>query len=550
MHRRARTLCLLAVVAAALVQTTSSSAATLTCAQKTDRKVALVIGNGHYDANIYQFSAPNLATPPNDAAQVGRELCAQGFAYVDVETDRTKQALTSDLAAFKAQVTPQTKVALIYYSGHGAQTSGMNYIIPVDDGAYLDDPSTSGVPISDVLADLGPARDDLARVLVFDACRNDNSEDNGDHEPPPATSATQYLNLLIEWSSTSGMTSSGRPSGSGELSPYTLAFLSALRTTNFDIPRVHELANEIAFWYARDHYDPAFSVPEPSGQLYGVFHYQPMASDQNYDLAMASKIMSTFDDVNAHAQTTARASNVDVSGMSVSQLMTAAQTAVRKSSGGGQGKAAHMTPDFTDAARYWQAAANQGSVAAMTALGDLYYNGQGVVRDLQEACSLYGIAALENDALGYDRLGSCYRDGKGVTKPDPTQAAAYYQKALSLGLQEANVDLGRLYLQGSAAMRSQAFAKFKAAAAAHVPDAYAWVGWCYYQGVGVTRDFGQATYWLHQSANVGDVQGMEWLATLEQYTDPQDAQAVIKTALESVASWFVTQSALANRSDN
>src|SRR5690348_14815635 len=104
MHRRAQTLCLLALFAA-LIQTTPSPAATLNCTQKTDRKVALVIGNGHYDANIYQFSAPNLVTPPNDAAQVGQELCAEGFAYVDVETDRKKLDLANDLAAFKAQVT-------------------------------------------------------------------------------------------------------------------------------------------------------------------------------------------------------------------------------------------------------------------------------------------------------------------------------------------------------------------------------------------------------------------------------------------------------------
>ncbi|MEQ1770150.1 MAG: caspase family protein [Devosia sp.] len=128
------------------------------------RGVALVIGESQY-ANLTP-----LANPANDARDVGDLLGDLGFDVTAVR-DADQRRLTRALERF-AEDAADADVALVYYSGHGIEAGGANYLVPVD--ADVSSPEAAGASLVPVAALL----DDLSRVvpvtiLLLDACRTD-----------------------------------------------------------------------------------------------------------------------------------------------------------------------------------------------------------------------------------------------------------------------------------------------------------------------------------------------------------------------------------------
>src|SRR6185295_734541 len=63
-------------------------------------------------------------------------------------------------------------VAIIYYSGHGIEAGGENYLVPVDaDVSSLDDAGEKLVPLSKILDEL--KKTVPVTIVLLDACRND-----------------------------------------------------------------------------------------------------------------------------------------------------------------------------------------------------------------------------------------------------------------------------------------------------------------------------------------------------------------------------------------
>ena len=77
--------------------------------------------------------------------------------------------------------------------------------------------------------------------------------------------------------------------------------------------------------------------------------------------------------------------------------------------------------------------------ATQTALGLLYYHGEGVSKDFNEAFKWFGKAAEQGDAEGQFRLGAMYANGEGVAKDYVT---AY--KWADLAFRNAYLDAVRL----------------------------------------------------------------------------------------------------------
>ena len=88
------------------------------------RSLALVIGNNAY-VNVTQ-----LKTAVGDARAVGDQLEKMGF-IVRRSYDVDRRAMSRTLAAFDAELQPGDR-ALFFYSGHGFEISGANYLLPVD----------------------------------------------------------------------------------------------------------------------------------------------------------------------------------------------------------------------------------------------------------------------------------------------------------------------------------------------------------------------------------------------------------------------------------
>jgi hypothetical protein len=86
-------------------------------------RVALVIGNGTYQ------EAP-LRNPVNDARSMSKRLSKLGFHVITVE-NAGRNAMQNSIVDFASRLQHDT-TGLFYYAGHGIQSRGRNYLLPVD----------------------------------------------------------------------------------------------------------------------------------------------------------------------------------------------------------------------------------------------------------------------------------------------------------------------------------------------------------------------------------------------------------------------------------
>ncbi len=142
------------------------------------RGVALVIGESDYS------SIRKLDNPKRDARAMDDMLDALGFS-VDRVLDGDAKKLRQAIADFVDEA-KDADVALVYYSGHGIEAGGSDFIVPVD--ADLTSPESAGqslVAVSDLLEAL--ARTVPATIVLLDACRT-NSFPAGQLVTLPGTS--------------------------------------------------------------------------------------------------------------------------------------------------------------------------------------------------------------------------------------------------------------------------------------------------------------------------------------------------------------------------
>ncbi|TIR42067.1 MAG: peptidase C14 caspase catalytic subunit p20, partial [Mesorhizobium sp.] len=89
-----------------------------------ERRVAFVIGNSEYR------DIPALKNPDKDAEDVSNTFRLAGFD-VFVAKDLTKLRFEEQFRNYLAAA-DGADLAVVYYSGHGFQIGGENFLIPVD----------------------------------------------------------------------------------------------------------------------------------------------------------------------------------------------------------------------------------------------------------------------------------------------------------------------------------------------------------------------------------------------------------------------------------
>jgi uncharacterized caspase-like protein len=130
-------------------------------------RIALVIGNGAY------VSVSGLPNPPNDARLMAETLEKLGFKVTlvaDGSMDQMSAAVTAFGQALR-EAGPET-TGLFYYAGHGVQSFGRNYLVPVD--AHLSNAADLGLVAVDaesVLRQMFSAHN-RTNIVILDACRN------------------------------------------------------------------------------------------------------------------------------------------------------------------------------------------------------------------------------------------------------------------------------------------------------------------------------------------------------------------------------------------
>lgn len=126
-------------------------------------RAALVIGNGAYRSNP-------LANPVGDAQSVAATLRRLGF-QVTFKENTSRRELLDALREFALNAS-QHSVRLFFFAGHGVQSRGRNYLIPVDASlAGEEDLSGQAADLTEFVERLGSAKTGLS-LIVLDACRN------------------------------------------------------------------------------------------------------------------------------------------------------------------------------------------------------------------------------------------------------------------------------------------------------------------------------------------------------------------------------------------
>jgi uncharacterized caspase-like protein len=134
-------------------------------AEPTERRIALVIGNGNYQSGA-------LSTPANDAGLIAQTLQAAGFDVVgarDLDEDSLRHAFRDFLE--KASASGPATVAFVYFAGIGLQLEGDNFLVPVDANITRDtDVALKAIRVTDYTRSLAALRL-KATIVLMDAAR-------------------------------------------------------------------------------------------------------------------------------------------------------------------------------------------------------------------------------------------------------------------------------------------------------------------------------------------------------------------------------------------
>ena len=159
--------------------------------------------------------------------------------------------------------------------------------------------------------------------------------------------------------------------------------------------------------------------------------------------------------------------------------------------------------------------AEQGNAAAQDGLGDCYYCGEGVDKDMAKAVEWYRKAAEQGYAPAQNNLGDCYFFGFGVDE-DEAKAAEWHRKAAEQGYAPAQYDLGNCYDDGLGVDEDEVKAAEWYRRAAEQGYAYAQdrLGDCYYNGEGVAQDYAKAVEWYRKAAEQGNAKAQNNLGDM------------------------------------
>ena len=239
-------------------------------ASASEQRVALVIGNGGYR------SVPELRNSRNDADDISEQLKRLGFSVIDGR-DLDRSAMQAALGRF-AQRLKGSDAGLVYYSGHGLQINGQNFLIPVDlkldDGAFT---PFEMVRLDDVVEALSYT--DGVRLLVLDACR-DNPFANSLAQNKGSRGASMTRGLAkIERSQGMLIAYSTQPNavaadGTGRNSPFTAALVREMQVPGLEVATVFR---RVAVNVNRE--TGGAQTPELSVSLLQDFYLNPQESD-------------------------------------------------------------------------------------------------------------------------------------------------------------------------------------------------------------------------------------------------------------------------------
>ena len=196
--------------------------------------------------------------------------------------------------------------------------------------------------------------------------------------------------------------------------------------------------------------------------------------------------------------------------------------------------------DYKSAFRYFMSASKAGDANAQNAIGDMYKNGEGVIKSYTNAYQWYFKAANQGHYYAQNNLGDLYYFGNGV-KQDYMKAFEWYSKASEKGYADAQFNIGYLYHNGYGVQQDymKAFEWYSKAANQDFIQAMYELGTFYLEGCGVKQDYMKAFEWYSKAAEQGDADAMHNLGFLYYKglgvnRDYNKSEQYFKDALENI----------------
>ena len=236
--------------------TTDSGTAYSPSSQK---RIALIIGNGDYKHGGY------LRNPLNDAEDMNAVLLRLGFEVVLVKNANLVD-LKSAIDNFGLKLS-KYDVGLFYYAGHGIQTKGFNYFIPVDAQLETEAQVEFNCVRTDRLLSLMESASNSTNIIILDACRNNPFERSWTRSVNGSGLAFMDApsGSLIAYATSPGRTASD---GYGRNGLYTSALLQHIVEPNISIELMFKKVRETV-----SEKSGKAQIPWESTSLLGNFYF-------------------------------------------------------------------------------------------------------------------------------------------------------------------------------------------------------------------------------------------------------------------------------------
>jgi len=177
---------------------------------------ALIVGNANY-----RLAQHRLVNAVNDAKDVSAKLLRLGFV-VKTLTDCTVEEFDKEIHAFGNRL-KNFDVGLFYFSGHGIQIEGKNYLTSIDTN-FTDEYSVKHrtIPLDEIITRMEKAGPKI-KILILDACRDNPLPSMRTIANPGLAPVYAPKGTMIAYSTSPG--EKAMDYGSGRNSIYTGSFL-------------------------------------------------------------------------------------------------------------------------------------------------------------------------------------------------------------------------------------------------------------------------------------------------------------------------------------
>lgn len=200
---------------------------------KNERKTALIIGNGTYK------SGP-LKNAVNDALDMAALLSEKGFKVI-LRKDASRAEMREAIREFGNEIS-EGGVGLFYYSGHGLQVDGINYLVPLDADIELKAEVAEECVSANTVLKVMEYSNNRINIIILDACRNNpfrsfsRSDEKGITRMDPPQGAKQ--GSIVAFATAPGDVASD---GDGRNGLYTSKLMKYINTPGLKLEEVFKM---------------------------------------------------------------------------------------------------------------------------------------------------------------------------------------------------------------------------------------------------------------------------------------------------------------------